>query len=189
MNQDVLELGDELEKFKASTMDLSPPMRGYELGKNRFLRAIHNRFARRVDHLVSDVDLEMDAAKLQNKKTRKKTSFTRTKRKKKRTNSNDEPAFHFVAYIPFGGAVYELDGLNGLPTKLGKRDLQGITVKILTNYLQQIAFLRSMNGQLPPFLIFKLACCSMKPAYSPSTCWLYVIAHRCNSYQRVFQTH
>jgi ubiquitin carboxyl-terminal hydrolase L5 len=46
MNVPELDLGKSLTAFKAETKGLKPAYRGKELGKNAFIRNIHNSFAR-----------------------------------------------------------------------------------------------------------------------------------------------
>lgn len=46
MNRECIDIGEKLREFRASTMDLSPPLRGHVLSSNPFIRAIHNSFTR-----------------------------------------------------------------------------------------------------------------------------------------------
>lgn len=67
--------------------------------------------ARRLDHLNADLWLSNKAeASKRKKRTKGKTS------KKK----DDDSGYHFIAYVPVNGYVWELDGLRARPAKLGK---------------------------------------------------------------------
>jgi ubiquitin carboxyl-terminal hydrolase L5 len=46
MNVPKINLGEKLSAFRAGTKGLKPAYRGQELGKNSFIRNIHNSFAR-----------------------------------------------------------------------------------------------------------------------------------------------
>jgi ubiquitin carboxyl-terminal hydrolase L5 len=46
MNVKEIDLGDALTSFKTATKKLKPPYRGQRLGKDDFIRRIHNSFAR-----------------------------------------------------------------------------------------------------------------------------------------------
>lgn len=46
MNAQNIELGDKLEEFKALTANLAPPLRGWLLCNNKWIRTIHNSLAR-----------------------------------------------------------------------------------------------------------------------------------------------
>ena len=51
MNIPKIDLGEHLRAFKDETKRLKPPYRGQTLGKNEFIRNIHNSFARQVINL------------------------------------------------------------------------------------------------------------------------------------------
>lgn len=80
---------EELQQFKSFTADMDPMMKGMVLSNSETIRDAHNSFAVQ-QTLVID-----------NQKGEK------------------EDPFHFVAYIPWEGKVYELDGLQEGPRDLG----------------------------------------------------------------------
>jgi ubiquitin carboxyl-terminal hydrolase L5 len=114
MNAPNIDLGPQLESFRESTKDLSTALRGHRLSSNVFIRSIHNSFARRMDHLNADLSLENEA-----KAPRAKKSRTKAGTKKRKRKNLDDYAFHFAAYVPSQGHVWELDGLQTKPRKLG----------------------------------------------------------------------
>ena len=69
-----------------------------------FLRNLHNSLARRSERADLDIAL-MDAAK--------------AKRGTKGKGSEQEETFHFIAYVPVNGVLWELDGLRRQPVRLG----------------------------------------------------------------------
>ncbi|POR36474.1 Ubiquitin carboxyl-terminal hydrolase isozyme L5 [Tolypocladium paradoxum] len=124
MNADEAELGEQLRAFKESTRDLSTPLRGHRIGSDGFIRAAHNSFVRRVDQLSADLCLanEADAARL--KPARKRAAPKKGKEQQQRTASkkkkpNVDYGFHFIAYVPAGGHVWELDGMRTKPRNIG----------------------------------------------------------------------
>lgn len=123
MNADDVELGNQLKEFKESTRDLSTPLRGHRLSSNPFIRSIHNSFTRRMDHLNADLCLENEASEPKPKKSKTRTGDKKGKGKaRKKKLENLSTAFHFVAYVPAEGCVWELDGLKTKPHKLGEPD-------------------------------------------------------------------
>ncbi|KAI1463549.1 cysteine proteinase [Daldinia caldariorum] len=115
MNAQDAVLGEELEKFKNSTRQLPPPHRGYSLDKNDFIRSVHNSVARRIDLLSEDLSLENkyeESVQVKKRRTQKKSS--RAARKKVA-----ETNYHYIAYVPVNGQVWELDGFQAQPLCLG----------------------------------------------------------------------
>lgn len=72
--------------------------------------------SRRLDFLNADLAMYMEARDF--KKKRPKTTSSRPKKKKKKPTT--DAAFHFVAYVPVGGKVWQLDGLESHPLCIGK---------------------------------------------------------------------
>jgi ubiquitin carboxyl-terminal hydrolase L5 len=85
-----LKLGSTLAEFKEFAQAFDPQMRGLTLSNSDKIRDVHNSFARQQL-------FEFDS----------------------RDEKKDEDAFHFIAYIPFKGRLYELDGLQEAPIDHG----------------------------------------------------------------------
>jgi ubiquitin carboxyl-terminal hydrolase L5 len=115
MNAKDIDLGETLEKFKMESKDLNPPMRGHLLSKHAAIRKAHNSFTRRLDLLNADLAMENEVRN----STTKRIKVTGRKKKKKKTPAT-EAAFHFIAYVPVDGKVWQLDGLEGHPICIGK---------------------------------------------------------------------
>eukprot|EP00126_Sphaerothecum_destruens_P001138 Sdes_comp13281_c0_seq1m3126 len=105
MNCPHIELGEELDNFKTFTREFPAELKGLAISNSEKIRSVHNSFARN------------DAFLLENEP--------------KSENHSSEDLFHFVAYLPIKGRMYELDGL-----KRGPIDLGGCTEEI---WLESIA--------------------------------------------------
>ncbi|KAK6514170.1 hypothetical protein TWF506_008581 [Arthrobotrys conoides] len=107
-NAESVILGEQLAQLKSFTAGLTPPLRGLCLQNSEFLRKTHNSFARRSEILQNNLDV-IDSCK------NARDSATAT-------SPNSESAYHFIAYVPSGGSVWELDGLKRQPVKIGESD-------------------------------------------------------------------
>ncbi|CAF2370569.1 unnamed protein product [Rotaria sp. Silwood2] len=87
---DDLKLGSTLTEFKEFAQAFDPKMRGLALSNSEKIRFVHNSFARQQL-------FEFES----------------------RDEKKEEDVFHFIAYIPFKGRLYELDGLKEAPIDHG----------------------------------------------------------------------
>lgn len=85
-----LDVGDELRTFKEFSKEMDSVTKGMCLSNSETIRAAHNSFTVQQTLVVDDPTAEK------------------------------EDPFHFVAYIPWNGRVYELDGLQEGPRDLGE---------------------------------------------------------------------
>mmetsp|Transcript_32649 Transcript_32649/g.85483 ORF Transcript_32649/g.85483 Transcript_32649/m.85483 type:complete len:322 (-) Transcript_32649:89-1054(-) len=93
MNAEGVELGPELNDFKGFTSGLPADMKGLAISNSDTIRTVHNSFARQEIFSVVDPD-----------------------------HKGTEDAFHFLAFVPHRGRLYELDGLNSAPVDHGAID-------------------------------------------------------------------
>jgi len=85
-----LSLGDTLSEFREFTKDFDPALRGLSLSNCDAIRTVHNSFARQ-----TLFEIESKVA------------------------SKDDELYHFIGYLPYGGRVYEMDGLQDGPIDHG----------------------------------------------------------------------
>lgn len=86
-----VDIGDVLREFREFTMVLPPEFRGEALSNSEVIRDAHNSFAKS-SPFVDETQRQSDEA---------------------------EDAFHFIAYTPINGTLYELDGLQPAPISHG----------------------------------------------------------------------
>lgn len=98
LNQD-LELGPTLNEFKEFTASFPPSLKGVAISSSEPIRKAHNSFGRQ-DAFLND------------------GKFVSPMRQ-------SDDVFHFVAYIPKGNTVYELDGLQEGPIVVGEFENDG----------------------------------------------------------------
>ncbi|KAH7138301.1 ubiquitin carboxyl-terminal hydrolase [Dendryphion nanum] len=109
MNAPNVNIGENLNEFKKFTADLKPFHRGEALASFKFVKRIHNSFAKKMDMLESDTNLALKAQK--NVKGRRNSQGS--------DSSIEDNAHHFVAFLPVDGEVWKLDGYDCNPTAIG----------------------------------------------------------------------
>lgn len=83
-------MGEVLNDFKSFSLLLDSESKGIAIGNSDVIRNTHNSFTR-ADPFIQD----------------------------ETSKSGDGDAYHFIAYVPINGIVYELDGLKGGPIYIG----------------------------------------------------------------------
>ncbi|KAF9026184.1 ubiquitin carboxyl-terminal hydrolase [Podila verticillata] len=92
MNSPAVDIGEELTNFKAFVSDFPAELKGHAISNSDVIRTIHNSFARS-DPFINDMHDPNAKEK--------------------------EDLFHFIAYTPVNGNLYELDGLQEGPRNHG----------------------------------------------------------------------
>ncbi|KAI1486066.1 cysteine proteinase [Biscogniauxia mediterranea] len=142
MNAQGVEFGPELQQFKEATKSLPSPHRGHALDTNDFIRVIHNSVARRTDLVSEDLllDNKFEMAEKRRKMSllKKKMAYRRVTRKK----ADRETSFHYIAYVPVDGQVWELDGFETKPLCLGPHADNAISWLTLAGRAIQTRMLR-----------------------------------------------
>ncbi|RVX74903.1 hypothetical protein B0A52_01180 [Exophiala mesophila] len=120
-NRSGLDLGSSLNEFRAKTIDMTPKDRGIALDRYDHVRDVHNSFSTSIDRMVVDHRLKQDAQAAEKKK-KAKASKKRKFEDDDEDFEDEENGFHFVAYVPAGSYVWEMDGMELSPQKIGRLD-------------------------------------------------------------------
>lgn len=107
---DDVDIGAQMKDFREFTMVLPPEFRGEALSNSDLIREVHNSFAR--SSPFSDETQKTGEA---------------------------EDAFHFIAYTPINGALYELDGLQPAPISHGPCTPETFPTKVVEVLQKRIA--------------------------------------------------
>ncbi|KAJ5204824.1 uncharacterized protein N7498_005703 [Penicillium cinerascens] len=108
-----IDLGPELRSFKDFTAGFPPELRGEALSNSEAIRTAHNTFARAspfADETARPQDEE-----------------------------NGADVYHFIAYTPVNGVLYELDGLQPHPISHGPCDTASFPEKVIEVLQRRIA--------------------------------------------------
>lgn len=98
-----LKVGEPLEAFKSFTQAFPPEIRGEALSNMDQIRDVHNSFARS-SPFVDETQ---------------------------RTATDDDDVYHFIAYTPVAGRLYELDGLQPAPINHGPCTFEEFPDKVI----------------------------------------------------------
>jgi ubiquitin carboxyl-terminal hydrolase L5 len=108
-NTERVDIGDELSQFKEFTKEFTPEMKGDILNSNLKIRTAHNMFARPEPFVMED----------------NLGGSSNNGKKRSQDDDDDDAAYHFIAYVPYKGGIYELDGLQKGPILLENTNIIG----------------------------------------------------------------
>jgi ubiquitin carboxyl-terminal hydrolase L5 len=124
-HESTVDLGEHLKQFKEFTASMTPYQRAEALSSFDFVKKIHNSFAKKMDILENDKALAHKVAKA----NYRKKNCTKTKHDRRdsedsttSTDSLEEAAHHFIAFVPIDDEIWKLDGMDEQPTLMGDVD-------------------------------------------------------------------
>lgn len=109
--EDEVEIGQPLHEFRDFTMVLPQEFRGEALSNSELIRDVHNSFAKSSPFVDETT----------------------------RTGGETEDAFHFIAYTPIDGTLFELDGLQPAPISHGACSTGDFPTKVMEVLQRRIA--------------------------------------------------
>lgn len=98
-----IDVGTQLREFKEFTSGFPAEFRGEALSNSELIRDVHNSFA-------------------------KSSPFVD---ETQRTATDDDDVYHFIAYTPINGVLYELDGLQPAPISHGPSTFEEFPEKVI----------------------------------------------------------
>jgi ubiquitin carboxyl-terminal hydrolase L5 len=98
-----IDVGTQLREFKEFTTGFPAEFRGEALSNSELIRDVHNSFA-------------------------KSSPFVD---ETQRTATEDDDVYHFIAYTPINGVLYELDGLQPAPIAHGASTFEEFPEKVI----------------------------------------------------------
>ncbi|QKX62081.1 uncharacterized protein TRUGW13939_09237 [Talaromyces rugulosus] len=107
-----IEIGNELSSFKAFTQGFPADLLGEALSNSEAIRTAHNAFAR-ASPFVDETQ--------------------------RTSQDEDGDVYHFIAYTPVNGKLYELDGLQPFPISHGDCDSDNFPEKVIEVLQRRIA--------------------------------------------------
>ena len=123
-------IGEHLAQFREHSLDMTPAIRGLAIDNFQFIKDIHNSFGRSVGRgrmfVIADAGrrkLDMLADDLA---LAEKVEESMKPRAKKRRSNIEEAALHFNAFLPLGGELFKLDGVEEQPCSLGQSPLPSV---------------------------------------------------------------
>ncbi|KAL4809272.1 ubiquitin carboxyl-terminal hydrolase [Aspergillus unguis] len=112
-NNQPITLGPELSSFKDFTTGFPSDLRGEALSNSEVIRSAHNAFAR-ASPFVDETSRPRD-------------------------EDEEGDVYHFIAYTPINGTLYELDGLQANPISHGPCDSETFPEKVIEVLQRRIA--------------------------------------------------
>ncbi|KAL6863226.1 hypothetical protein ACO1O0_003471 [Amphichorda felina] len=107
-----VDIGSALRDFREFTIELPPEFRGEALSNSDLIREVHNSFAR---------------------------SSPFADETQQQRSGESEDVFHFIAYTPINGTLYELDGLQPAPISHGPCDNDAFPARVVDVLQRRIA--------------------------------------------------
>lgn len=104
LNQQAISVGEELANFKSFVDSFDPDLRGDAISNSETIRSVHNSFSRPNPFVDEDNDRDHD--------------------------ENEDGIYHFIAYVPVNGELYELDGLLPYPISHGPCTFEEFPAKL-----------------------------------------------------------